>query len=125
VVDCILDAGGGELLLIGEGDDAVIGGDVGPERDTGGRKLWLDDGARVLGAKGQRNKKWKGSRQKTHGDRAHLGSSDGRGLRLREDPTKGFAHFEWTDHSDHPMKKYRALGRQGTAGIDLGPAMRK
>ena len=39
VVERILDAGGGELLLIGEGDDAVIGGDVGLEGDAGGRDL--------------------------------------------------------------------------------------
>jgi hypothetical protein len=49
----------------------VIGGDVGPERDAGVRSPRLDDGARVLGAKGQRNKKWKGSKQKTHRDRTH------------------------------------------------------
>jgi hypothetical protein len=48
MVDCILDAGGGELLFIGEGDDAVIGGDVGPKSGAGLRDLRLGDGAGVL-----------------------------------------------------------------------------
>ena len=52
MVDRVLNAGGGELLLVGESDDAVIGGDVGLEGDAGGRNLWLGDGAGVLCVKG-------------------------------------------------------------------------
>jgi len=62
VVERFLDAGGGEFLRIGEGDDAVIGGDVGREGDAGRRDLRLGDGAGVLGVGGQRNKKWKGNK---------------------------------------------------------------
>jgi hypothetical protein len=46
-------------LLIGEGDDAVIGGDIGPERDAGVRNPRLGDGAGVLRVKSEGSKKGK------------------------------------------------------------------
>ena len=83
VIEGVLDAGGGEFLLIGEGDDAVVGGDVGLESDAGGRDLRLGDGAGVLGAKGGHNKEWKGNKKKVRRDSTHLDFSDGHGFNQR------------------------------------------
>jgi hypothetical protein len=48
VVHRVLNAGRGELLLVGERDIAVAGGDVGFEGDARGRNFGLGDGAGVL-----------------------------------------------------------------------------
>jgi hypothetical protein len=124
VIDRILNAGGGELLLIGEGDDAVISGDVGLKRDADVRNLWLGDGARVLRVKGEDSKKRKTDKPMSQRDEMHsippMSASQ-----ACVKPATGFAHFKWTEHLDHPMKKYRTLGRQGTAGINVWAAMRK
>jgi hypothetical protein len=57
LVEGILNASRGELLLIGEDDDAVAGGDVGPKGDAGRRNLRLGECAGVLGVEGRRDEK--------------------------------------------------------------------
>ncbi|MEI9968397.1 MAG: hypothetical protein WDM87_07135 [Terracidiphilus sp.] len=64
VVEGVLNAGSGKLLLIGERDDTVVGDDIGLEGNAGRRNLWLGDGAGVLCAKGGDDKKRQGSEQK-------------------------------------------------------------
>ena len=71
VVERILNAGRGDLPLIGGRDDAVIGGDVGLERDAGEGSFRLGDGASVLRAKSESGEEWEQSEKQTQKDGAH------------------------------------------------------
>ena len=101
VVHRVLNAGRGELLLVGERDVAVAGDDVGLEGDAGGRNFGLGDGAVSCAGRDKaiRREREANRRRKR---RDALRFSNRRGTAAGEEPAKGLAHFKWTDHSDHP-----------------------
>jgi hypothetical protein len=75
MVHRVLDAGRGELMLVGERDIAMAGDDVGVEGDARGRDCGLGDGARVLSGERNQGKERKRSKKETSWTHENLQSA--------------------------------------------------
>src|SRR5208337_4489896 len=94
MVHRVLNAGCGELLLVGQRDVAVAGSDVGLEGDARGRNFRLGDGARVLSGERNQGKEWKRSKKETSWTHEILQSAKGATKKQAGERSA----IQWTDH---------------------------